>query len=124
MNPLTPSEVVQNLLNQKNIWLATIRPDGRPHLVPIWYIWRQEKIYLCIEPSSVKAFNISRNSYVSLALEDGSNPVICEGVAREITLPWPVEITAAFKSKYDWDIPTETRYTQLLEVTPDKWLHW
>lgn len=124
MNIPTPSQVVQNLLNQKNIWLASIRVDGRPHLVPIWFTWLQDKIYVCIEPSSVKAVNISLNSYVSLALEDGSNPVICEGVAREITLPWPVEITAAFKSKYDWDIPTETRYTQLLEVTPDKWLHW
>lgn len=124
MNIPTPLQVAEKLVLQKNIWLASMRADGRPHLVPIWFAWLKDKIYLCIEPSSVKATNISQNAHVSLALEDGSNPVICEGVAREITLPWPVEITAAFKSKYDWDIPTETRYTQLLEVTPDKWLHW
>lgn len=124
MSVPTPSEVVRKLNHQQNIWLASIRADGRPHLVPIWFIWRQDRIYICIEPGSVKAKNISLHSCVSLALEDGSSPVICEGVAREMTPPWPGEIAAAFKSKYDWDITTETRYTQVVEVTLAKWLYW
>lgn len=124
MSMRTPSDIVQSLCHQKNIWLASIRPEGRPHLVPVWFIWRQDRIYLCIEPVSVKAKNIALNSHISLALEDGSSPVICEGVARAMAPPWPPEISAAFKSKYDWDIKVETRYTQLVEVTPAKWLYW
>ena len=46
------------LLTEKNIWLATVRPDGRPHLVPIWFISLNEKVYICTEGKSVKIKNI------------------------------------------------------------------
>ncbi|MEJ2266097.1 MAG: pyridoxamine 5'-phosphate oxidase family protein [Anaerolineales bacterium] len=119
-----PPRVLDRLKEQRNIWLASVRPDGRPHLVPIWFAWDEGRIYLCIEPGSVKALNLMQNPLVSLALEDGSSPVICEGRATVIPDPWPSEVLKIFVHKYDWDITTETRYTQLVQVTPSKWLHW
>jgi PPOX class probable F420-dependent enzyme len=119
-----PPQVLSRLNEHKNIWLASVRPDGRPHLVPIWFAWNENKIYICIEPGSVKAMNLAQNQRVSLALEDGSNPVICEGRAAVIPQPWPPEVLKIFMRKYEWNITTETRYTQLVQVTPCKWLHW
>jgi len=29
-----------------------------------------------------------------------------------------------FDEKYDWEILADLRYTQLVEVTPRRWLHW
>jgi pyridoxine/pyridoxamine 5'-phosphate oxidase len=116
--------IQKRLQDSKNIWLASARTDGRPHLVPVWFAWHASKLYLCIEPESVKGRNIARNHNVALALEDGSHPVICEGTVTPVEPPWSQEITQIFYEKYEWDITTEEQYTQLLEVQPVKWLSW
>jgi hypothetical protein len=108
----------------RNIWIGTVRPDGRPHLVPIWYVWVSGKIYICIDHNSVKARNMMSNPNVVLALENGNNPVICEGKAKEIHKPFPDDVVNDFLKKYDWDIHQDTEYQMLVEVTPDKWLAW
>lgn len=115
---------IGRLESEANIWLATTRPDGRPHLVPVWFVWHGERIYLGIEPTSVKGRNVAANPHVSLALEDGSDVVICEGTATPVGRPYPAEVVAGFKAKYDWNVATDTQYTQLLRVTPRKWLIW
>lgn len=121
---LLSAEILQRLETEANLWFATIRPDGRPHLVPVWFAWYEGKLYACIEASSVKARNIGRNSTVSLALENGSKPVICEGTASVVSPPWPPPVVDIFKAKYDWDITTDGQYDTLVEVTPVKWLSW
>lgn len=118
------SEQAQRLQGDQNIWLATVRADGKPHLVPIWFVYLQNRIIICIEPGSVKGRNLLQNARVSLALEDGSHPLLCEGYARLVPNETPSEIIDLFKKKYDWDISEETRYTQLIEIIPEKWLSW
>ena len=46
---LTP-ETTQRLQTEANIWLATVRPDGQPHLVPLWFAWHEGQIFLCTRP--------------------------------------------------------------------------
>jgi nitroimidazol reductase NimA-like FMN-containing flavoprotein (pyridoxamine 5'-phosphate oxidase superfamily) len=120
----TPERAQVELENRQNIWIASVRPDGRPHLVPVWFAWSGGKIYLCIEPRSVKGINMRANPRVALALEEGINPVICEGTASFLDKPWPVQVEEVFKRKYDWDISTEAQYNQLVEITATKWLVW
>jgi PPOX class probable F420-dependent enzyme len=119
-----PPEAATKLETEKNIWVASVRPDGRPHLAPVWFAWHAGKLYVCTDPASVKARNIVQNPRVVLALEDGLHPVICEGTAAAVPVPWPAQVAAIFRIKYDWDISSEAQYTQLLEVTPTKWLTW
>jgi nitroimidazol reductase NimA-like FMN-containing flavoprotein (pyridoxamine 5'-phosphate oxidase superfamily) len=125
-----PPEAETRLETERNIWVASVRPDGRPHLAPVWFAWHVGKLYVCTEPGSVKARNISQNRRVVLALEDGTHPVICEGTAAPVLAPWSAvaevtaKVAAIFRNKYDWDISSEEQYTQLLEVTPTKWLTW
>jgi hypothetical protein len=119
-----PTQAQSRLESEANIWLATVRPDGRPHLTPVWFAWHNGKVYACIEAGSVKARNISQNPRVSLALENGSQPVIGEGVAVLLSPPWPEAVAAIFKAKYDWDITADGQYDTLVEVTPAKWLSW
>ena len=28
-----------------NYWVATARPDGRPHAMPVWAVWRAEALW-------------------------------------------------------------------------------
>ena len=114
----------QRLTQERNIWLATNRSDGRPHLVPVWFVWYDGRFYIGMQAGSVKAHNLARNPKVSLALEDGVRVVICEGTA--VTVPPPISPTLnqQFQSKYNWDLATDHEYDLLIQITPDKWLTW
>ena len=122
--PPLSETVKQRLQTERNIWFSSVRADGRPHLVPIWFAWHVDKLYGCIQPGSVKAHNLTQNPQVALSLEDGSSVVICEGTAISLDRPWSEAVRAIFREKYDWDIFTSTDYTMLIEVTPQKWLVW
>ena len=64
--------------------LATIRADGRPHVVPIWFVLDGDDIILTTGATSVKARNMRRDPRVSLAVDDQQPPysfVMVEGVA-------------------------------------------
>lgn len=113
---MTTSSVptASRLEQARNVWLATVRPDGRPHLVPIWFVTTAEGWYICTAPGSVKARNLSANPHVALALENGDDPYIVEGQARPVTAD--PDVIAKFKAKYDWDITTDPHYTQVFAV--------
>lgn len=117
-------EQIDRLETQQNIWFTSVRPDRRPHLTPIWFVWLGGKLYVATEPGSVKSRNVQRNPRVVLALEDGTHPLICEGQAQLLSQPWPEDVLAAFLKKFEWDLKEEDRYNQVIEVTPEKWLSW
>jgi PPOX class probable F420-dependent enzyme len=112
-------QVEQRLQTEQNLWLATVRPDGSPHLVPIWFVWVAAKIYLCTGADSVKVRNLIRNPDVSIALEDGNHPIVIEGRALPIKQA-EAAVVAAFQRKYEWDITSDDTYTQVIEIEPKR----
>ncbi len=112
------------LLTDRNVWLATVRDNGKPHLVPIWFVWVREKFFICTEGKSVKVKNLRRSPRASVALEDGNKPIIAECTVHFTEQPYPLDVVAEFKQKYQWDILTDASYNVLLEITPEKWLKW
>lgn len=117
-------EMKKKLAEAQNIWVATVRSDGKPHLAPVWFALVDGKLYFSTESSSIKARNIEENPHVALTLEDGSHPIICEGAARPIPPPAPEEVAKEFFRKYEWELSNEKQYSQLFEVIPEKWLSW
>jgi PPOX class probable F420-dependent enzyme len=115
-----PDSADDRLEAARNVWMATVRPDGRPHLIPIWFVVNDGRWYVCTAPGSVKAQNLQANPRVALALEDGNNPHVVEGEARPVE-PGP-EVMRKFKAKYDWDITTDDHYSQVFEVVVKKQL--
>jgi nitroimidazol reductase NimA-like FMN-containing flavoprotein (pyridoxamine 5'-phosphate oxidase superfamily) len=124
MSPKFPANTVKRLGEAENIWIATVRKDGRPHLVPVWFVFLEGIFWVCIAPDSVKAGNIADNPAVVLALEDGSEPVICEGLAAGVDETWPKAVVEIFYEKYDWDILSDEQYTSLVKIIPTKLLGW
>jgi hypothetical protein len=110
----------------RNVWFGTVRTDGRPHLVPLWFVWRERKVWVCVGRGTQKHVNLTRNPNIALALEDGVSPVIMEGIASEEPDEALRETLAApFISKYDWDFRTDTDEDWLLvSVEPKKLLMW
>jgi PPOX class probable F420-dependent enzyme len=55
--------------------LATTRPDGRPHVVPIWYDLDDDgRLVFTTGASSVKARNLRRDGRVALCVQDDQPP--------------------------------------------------
>ena len=111
--------VERRLQTEQNLWLATVRPNGTPHLVPIWFVWAAGKIYLCTGADSVKVRNLMQNPHVSIALENGSQPMVIEGLAQPIGAA-SKPVIEAFKTKYDWNISTDSEYNQVVEIEPKR----
>jgi F420H(2)-dependent biliverdin reductase len=113
---LTASDQAR-LETARNLWLATVRPNGAPHLVPIWFVWLDDNVYLCTSKESVKARNIMQNSRIAFALEDGDDPVLIEGTAQ-IVDSVPQGVVEAFAKKFDWNIQGDGTYNAVIEITP------
>lgn len=74
------SQAAEQLAEARNYWLATARPDGRPHVAPLWGAWVDDAFYFQGAPTSRWARNLSANPSASLHLESGVNVVIVDGV--------------------------------------------
>jgi len=71
----------------KNYWVATTRPNGRPHVMPTWAVWHDNRLYFDGSPETRRMRNIAENPHVAVHLEDGTQAVIVEGVARLVGQP-------------------------------------
>lgn len=79
---LTWAQVEPKLVAAKHYWLATVRPDGRPHSVPRWGVWMDGHFYYDGAATTRHARNAESNPHVTLTLESGTDVVIIEGCSR------------------------------------------
>ena len=121
---MTADERAERLRTEANIWFATVRPDGRPHVSPIWFVWVDERVWICPVDGAVKTRNVRANPRVCVALESGSEPVVAEGTATvRPVADATTAVQAAFVDKYDWDITTDGDYGSVIEVAITRWLY-
>lgn len=52
--------------------LATTRPDGSPHVVPLWFIWREEAVYVSCRRESATWRNAEHDPRVALSFHRGT----------------------------------------------------
>ncbi len=84
--------------------LATVRPDGRPHVVPIWFVLDGDTLVFTTWHTTVKATNIRQNANVSLCVDDENPPfayTMLEGTATllddlELLKIWATRIAARY----------------------------
>ncbi len=84
---LTWADVEPRLVAATSYWLATVRPDGRPHVVPRWGVWLDGLFWYDGAPTTVHAKNLSTNPACSLHLESGTEAVIVDGASAPVRAP-------------------------------------
>jgi PPOX class probable F420-dependent enzyme len=89
---MTTDEVTQLLASCRKVQLATISPDGYPHLVTMYYALRDGKIAFWTYRTSQKALNLSRDPRISCLVETGEayfdlRGVLVQGVVETVTDP-------------------------------------
>lgn len=57
---------LERLRDAELYWLATVRPDGRPHVTPLLGIWLDGAMYFCTGPEERKAKNLAQNPHCVL----------------------------------------------------------
>ncbi|MEO1063245.1 MAG: pyridoxamine 5'-phosphate oxidase family protein [Actinomycetota bacterium] len=116
----------ERLRTERNVWLATVRPDGRPHVAPVWFVHVDDRIWIGTGAGSVRVRNLASNPRVTVTLEDGDRPVVAEGEASVHPSERPPDVVRAFLDKYGWDVTIEVDEdvgeVVLVEVRPRRWL--
>ncbi|MBY5162496.1 pyridoxamine 5'-phosphate oxidase family protein [Salsipaludibacter albus] len=68
--PLAPDEVEELLRGRHGAQLACLREDGTPHVVPLWFDWDGESMWLTASPGASWAGYVGTGSHVSLNVEE------------------------------------------------------
>lgn len=101
-DPLPWDWAAQRLTRARNYWIATTRPDGRPHSRPVWGVWLDEGY--CFSTGSLAAKNLRTNAEITVHLEDGDEVLIVEGVAERLADSEGLRrFVDAYNLKYGYD---------------------
>jgi PPOX class probable F420-dependent enzyme len=113
-------------------WLTTVRPDGRPDSVPVWFLLRgDETILVYSQPGKLKLRNISLNPRVALGLDVtdiGRDIIRVDGTAEHVPGFPPADQEPEYAAKYAERIGTifgtasqfAAQYSQALIITPHR----
>jgi PPOX class probable F420-dependent enzyme len=117
------------------IWLTTVRSDGQPQSVPVWFLWEGETFLIYSQPGRQKLKNIGSNPGVGLHLNSnarGGDVVRVEGRAEVTQDVPPADEIGEYVEKYRESIVRigfdpdgfARTYSVALRVTPDRWQVW
>ena len=133
---LAPAARIDRLLRSEPVvWLSTIRPDGVPHLIPIWFSWDGEAILVATKPHAQKVRNLRANPVVTLAVgkpEEDFDVGLLEGRAELLETPSADVLPKRHLEKYRAPMaaigltPEEflATYTQVIRIVPTRYLPW
>jgi general stress protein 26 len=94
----------ERLVRSHDYWLATVTPLGVPHLMPVWAIWHDEKLWFSSANGSRKALNLAGEPRCTLSTDDPLEPVVVQGRAQRIIDSEALEtMLAAENEKYGTD---------------------
>ena len=128
MTGLTPEQLA--IFGPPNLaYLATVSPDGSPHLSPLWADTRDGMILLNTADGRTKVENVRRDPRVAVSIHDQAHPhppVAVLGTVVEITPEGALEHIDVLSRRYTgqaWT-PHEGQTRLLLVIRPDHVLGW
>jgi PPOX class probable F420-dependent enzyme len=127
------------LAEPRNVIVAGIRHDGRPHLSPNWFYWDGQRFYVSTTRARVKYAIFRRDPRAQLLVDDST-------AFRAVLVPATAEIREdiaaelprfrAIREKHGWTVPDDDAHLLaltaegrvLLAFTPDSppssWTRW
>jgi PPOX class probable F420-dependent enzyme len=117
-------------------WLTTVRPNGMPDTVPVWFVWKDPVFVIYSQPNKLKLRNLEHNPNVSLAIDDtkgGDDVVRFEGTAKVVQSQPASDQVPEYVQKYEPHIrrlgygdPTAfaANFSVPVVITPTKYRQW
>jgi PPOX class probable F420-dependent enzyme len=99
----------ERLIRSHDFWLATVTPEGAPHLMPVWAVWQGGRLWFSSASGSRKARNLTAEPRCTLSTDDPLEPVVVAGRARLVTDSGALAaMLAAENAKYGTDYGMDT----------------
>ena len=106
VTPTAWAEARSRLEKAEVYWLATVRPDGRPHVTPLVAAWLDDALYFCTGESERKAQNLARNAHCVITtgcntLNEGLDLVVEGDAVRVRDAATLQRVADRYAAKYD-----------------------
>ena len=87
MHLMAPDETRAFLLEgTRTAALATVRADGRPHVVPVWFTLDGDDLLFNTGEETVKGANLRRDARVALMVDDEEPPFAFVSIEGDVSL--------------------------------------
>ena len=103
---LSPQELDDYLTVQRTARVATLGPDGRPHVIPLWFVWVEGALFVNTTRGNRSVKNLEGNPAAAATIDDGETYDALRGVTMAGEMreadddPRLDAVVAAFSRKY------------------------
>ena len=88
--------------NRHTCWLATINPDGSPHVTGVGAIWVDDAFWFETGETTRKGRNVARDPRCTLSVSTDDFDLVVEGEAQKVTDPATVAAMAERWAAEGW----------------------
>jgi nitroimidazol reductase NimA-like FMN-containing flavoprotein (pyridoxamine 5'-phosphate oxidase superfamily) len=101
-----PWPATRDLLSEARFyWLASTRPDGRPHVRPVLAVCADGALFTTTSPDAAKARNLERNPQCAMTARTDGLDLVVEGEATRVRDEASLQRVAdAYRAKYGWPV--------------------
>ena len=103
---MTDDEAAEFLATERTVQVASIGPDGTPHLVPMWFAVIDGRIAFWTYAKSQKALNLLRDPRVTCLVEAGDT----YGELRGLSITGRAEIADDYETVFEVGSAVSVRY--------------
>ena len=130
---LSPAELDAFLEAQRTVRVATVGARGRPHVIPLWYVWLDRTMFLNTTRGNRSVRNVEANPAAAATVDDGESYDELRGVVLHGRLeeaegdPRLERVLQAFSRKYYGGNPppfTVWRNRFFLKLEPERITSW
>ncbi len=125
------ARALARLRTAMNYWVATTRPDGRPHAAPVWGVWLDDSLWFGTEGQKLR--NLAHMPYAVVHLDSADDVIMVQGRVEVVQDREAIARAAeAFRAKYvdgetgaPFDVyPALGDEPRLFRVVPDTGWAW
>lgn len=129
------AHIDERLRSEHIIWLSSVKQNGEPHMVPVWFLWDGKTILIFSQPNTQKMRNLQHDRRVMLALNttpDGGEVLMIKGTAElgesadmKNEIPALAEKYKQEIQDFGWTAESMLQdYSKAIRVTPVKFLSY
>lgn len=129
MKPL-PEKVIDFLREAPVCRIATVRPDGTPHVIPVCPVFDGANLYIDLDPAGISAEGVKANGRVTVLVDEYHDDwkqlraVVLRTTAEVIEGEWQDIAWAMIREKFPQSIEIDWNPRMTLALSIENWTQW
>jgi len=105
---------------QRDLWLATADPTGKPHLIAVSAWWHGNQVIIATTATSRSARNLEANGMARLALGAPDDVIVIDAAVADSGKVHDATLAAGFAAAVGWDPREITGDWVYFRLTPSR----